>query len=167
MENHVIATEASRITRLRKKENEIQSFIQKVKRYFSDPFFVGGILLYESEGSNGTDCRFSNSDYRLVQLFMKFVEKYFSLNRQNNMTFAIYIHDTGVKDLEKIKSYWSRISKVSSDKIKVYWKKNKIAGRKDNPEYLGQFAIRIKGETILGSKLSAVSDIILKKYLRN
>lgn len=167
LENHVIATEASKITRQKRKEADIQNFIQTVKKYFSDPFFVGGILLYESEGSKGTDCKFSNSDYRLIQIFIKFIEKYLALTRLEDMSFAIYIHDTRSKDIGKIKRFWSRITRVPSGSIKVYWKRNKIVGRRDNPEYLGQFTIRVKGGRILGSKLLAVSDIILRKYLRN
>jgi hypothetical protein len=46
----------------------------------------------------------------------------------------------------------------------VYWKRNKIVGRRDNPEYLGQFSVRVMGERVLGSKLLAISDILLKKY---
>jgi hypothetical protein len=82
------------------------------------------------------------------------------------LTFEIYIHDSREKDLEKIKQYWMKTIGISIQKIKVYWKRNNIVGRKNNPDYLGQMLVRVRGERILGSKLLAISDIILKKYQR-
>ena len=167
MQNHILGTAASKLTRSRKKVFEIQRFLESVKKYFRDPFFVGGILLYEAEGSHGTSCKFSNSDYRVIRVFVNFVEKYLSLSRNINMKFEIYIHDTRVNDIEKIKSFWGNKLDINKNNIKVYWKRNKIIGRKDNPNYLGQMMVSVRGEKILGSKILAVSDIILRKYLRN
>lgn len=167
IENHVIATEASRITRGKRKKMDIQLTIEKNKQFFNDPLFNYGIALYESEGSKGTDCKFSNSDYRLAQTFLKFIEKYFYLTRDKNMTFAIYIHESRLKDLEKIKSFWADQIKISKEIIRIYWKKNIIVRRRENSDYVGQFSIRVRGERVLGSKLLAISDIILRKYQRN
>lgn len=166
VENNVIATAASKITRAKRKDEDIQHTIEKQKSYFNDSFYNYGVALYESEGSKGTDCRFSNSDHRLVLVFIKFIEKYFTLTREKNMGFSVYIHDTRANDIEKIKGFWSHIIRIPKDKIKVYWKRNKIVGRRNNPEYLGQFSVRVMGEHVLGSKLLAISDIILKKYQR-
>lgn len=167
LENNIIATEASKITRLKRKEESIQKTLEIHRKYFKDPFYNYGVAIYESEGSKGTDCKFSNSDYRLIQVFLKFVEKYFSLERENNMTFAIYIHETRKDDLEKIMGFWTKVIRVPKDKIKVYWKRNKVVGRRYNPDYVGQMAVRVKGERILGSKISAISDIILRKFQRD
>ena len=50
-------------------------------------------------------------------------------------------------------------------KFKDYsWKKNKIMKRRENPEYVGQMSVSVSGESILGSKILAISDIILKRY---
>jgi len=166
VENHVIATEASKITRARRKEADIQNFIMKSKKYLDDPFFNYGLALYESEGSKGTYCKFSNSDYRLIQTFLRFIERYFLLNRNNNMTFDLYIHEARNKDLDRIKSFWSSRINISPDKFRVYWKKNKIVGRKQNMDYVGQILVGVHGEKVFGSKLLAISDIILRKYLR-
>lgn len=166
IENYVVATEASRITRLNRKLSDIQNFISKYKEYFNDPFFNYGIAIFESEGSKSTDCKFSNSDYRLIITFIKFIEKYFDLNRQSNMSFSLFIHESRKNDLIKILAFWAKKVDVSKNKFYVYWKKNKIVGRRENKDYLGQISVRIMGERILGSKLLAISDIILKKYLK-
>jgi len=166
VENHVLGTEASKITRARRKELDISKFINKQKDYFNDPFYNYGIALYEAEGSKRTDCKFSNSDYRLILTFVKFVERYFYLNRKENMSFSLYIHETRKNDLRKILNFWSRNIDIKKDLIHTYWKKNKVVGRRENPDYSGQFQVRVMGEKVLGSKILAISDIILKKYLR-
>ena len=123
VENYVIATAASKVTRKRRKDQEIQSCIQKVK-------------------------------------------KYFPLDRNKNMSFDLYIHETRKADLGKIKGFWSEKIGIPISKMRVYWKKNEIVGRRDNPDYVGQMLVGVHGEKIFGSKLLALSDIILRKYQR-
>jgi len=166
VENYVIATAASKVTRKRRKDQEIQSCIQKVKKYFNDPFFNYGLAIFESEGCKSTECRFSNSDFRLIRTFVKFIEKYFPLDRNKNMSFDLYIHETRKADLGKIKGFWSEKIGIPISKMRVYWKKNEIVGRRDNPDYVGQMLVGVHGEKIFGSKLLALSDIILRKYQR-
>ncbi len=160
------AKEASRITRQKRKGIDIQNFIEKYKVYFNSPFFNYGMALFEAEGSKRTDCKFSNSDYRLIRAFVKFVEKYFLLNRRSNMSFSLYLHETRKNDLGKILNFWSSKVGIEKDKIYIYWKKNKIVGRLENPDYVGQIVVRVMGERVFGSKLLAISDIILRKYQR-
>jgi hypothetical protein len=167
VENHIIATEASKITRARRKDEEIQSFIMKNKIHFEDPLFNYGIALYEAEGSKETGCKFSNSDYRLIKVFVRFVEKYFSLSKDRNMSFSVYIHETRKSDLAKILNFWAQKIGIEKSRIHVYWKRNRIVSRRENPDYVGQFLVRVIGERVLGSKILAISDIILCKLLKS
>lgn len=166
VENHVVATEASKQTRLRRKNKDIENFIMKNKKHFDDPFFNYGIALYEAEGSKGTDCKFSNSDYRLIKVFVELVERFFLLNRDEDMSFSVYIHETRKSDLVKILNFWATKIGLDKSKIRYYWKRNKVVGRRENPDYTGQFVVRVIGEKVFGSKLLAISDIILRRYLR-
>lgn len=165
LENHVIATEASRVTRARKAESEINKFIQEFKIFLNDPFFVAGVMLYEAEGSKA-DFRFSNSDYRMIQLFVNFLEKYFSLNRKVNMRFNLYIHATRKEDLEKIKNFWAKKLLLDKDAFVIRWKNNIVTHRRNNPDYVGQILVRAAGIPYSTRKILALSDIILKKYCR-
>lgn len=164
LENHVVATEASKRTRTRRKEEDIQNFIIRNKKRLQDPFFNYCIALYESEGSKGTDCRFSNSDYRLIQAFIAFAEEFLQLTRGKNMSFSLYVHEARKNDLGRILNFWVKKVGIKKSQINVYWKRNKIIGRRENPDYTGQFGVRVMGERVLGSKIQAISDIILKKY---
>lgn len=164
IENHVLGTIASKITRAKRKEADINQFIQNNKSNFSDPLFNYCIALYEAEGSKSIDCKFSNSDYRLIKLFVLFSEKYLQLDRIKNVSYSLYIHETRKNDLNKILNFWENKLDVPSTKFYVYWKKNIVTHRKENPDYTGQISLRIMGEKVLGSKLLAISDIILSQY---
>lgn len=164
--NNVIATEASKITRARKKAEDIDKFIQKHKSNFDDPLFNYCIALFEAEGSKSIDCKFSNSDYRLVKLLVFFAEKYLHLDRIKNISYSLYIHESRKSDLNKILNFWANKLNIPRNKIYIYWKKNIVTHRRNNPDYTGQIGLRIMGEKVLGSKLLAISDIILTKALK-
>ncbi len=166
VENHVLGTMASKITRQKRKDEDIQNFIGSQKVNFNDPLFNYCIALFEAEGSKSTDCKFSNSDHRLIKLFVLFTEKYLLLNKIDNISYSLYIHETRRNDLNKILNFWANQLFVPKNKIHIYWKKNIVTHRRDNPNYLGQMNLRIMGEKVLGNKLLAISDIILKKSLK-
>jgi hypothetical protein len=166
-ENHVIATEASKRTRAKRKEVDIENFIMRGRNYLNDPFFVAGIMLYEAEGSKGANNGFSNSDFRLIVLFIKFLEKYLPLDRNKDLTFRLYIHETRKDDLLKITSFWAKKLSIKPDMIRLSWKHNIVVKRRFNPDYVGQFEIRVRGISHFTGKLLAISDIILGKLLRN
>lgn len=112
-----------------------------------------------------TDCKISNSDYRLILTFVNFIEKYFYLDR-STMVFELYVHKTRKNDLNRIVNFWSKKIQIPTELIKIYWKRNKVVGRRANQDYVGQILVRVRGEKILGSKLLALSAIILSKYQR-
>jgi hypothetical protein len=165
-ENHVIGTAASKVTRARRKEAEIQTFIQSVKEYFNDPFFIGGVMLYEAEGAKGSANSFSNSDFRLIAVYIKFLEKYFTLNKNENFRFRLYIHELRKNDKERILDFWSKKLAINKDVIRLSWKHNKVTKRRFNLNYVGQFETRVIRYPFFFEKLSAISDIILSRYLR-
>lgn len=166
LEKRQAAIEASRITRTKKADKEINAFVQEYKKFLNDPFFISGLMLYEAEGSKDGNCRFSNSDYRLIQMFVKFMEKYFLLNRKRNMHFRVYIHETRKDDLEKIMWFWSKKLDVSRDKFSLSWKKNIVTSRRTNVDYVGQLSVGVSGIPFLTRKLRFISSIIIKKYCR-
>lgn len=165
LEKRQAATEASRVTRAQKADKEIHRFVQEYKKFLDDPFFVGGIMLYEAEGSKN-QCVLSNSDYRVIQMFVTFMEKYFLLDRIRNMHFRVYVHETRSSDLDKIKGFWSKKLQVSANDIALSWKKNIVTHRKTNRDYVGQLAVFISGVPFLTRKLLFMSGIILKRYCR-
>ena len=99
VQNHVLGTLASKITRLKRRDEDVQNFISEQKVNFNDPLFVAGVMLYEAEGTKSYSNGFSNSDFRLINLYIKFLEKYFRLSKKENMSFRLYIHEIRKSDL--------------------------------------------------------------------
>lgn len=162
--NNVIATAASKITRAKKKDEDIQKFIGNQKINFSDPLFVAGVMLYEAEGSKSESNGFSNSDFRLINLYIKFLEKYFDLSKDKNMAFRLYIHEIRIDDLNRIKRFWSNKLSIDIDRFAVSWKHNIVAKIQENLDYVGQISVSVKKMSHFTSKMIELSDIILTRY---
>ena len=169
VENFRAGVEASRITRTIKRELEINRSIQKQKLFFNDSLFITGIMLYEAEGSKDPthQASFSNSDFKLIKVFIKFIEKYFNIDRNIDMSFKVAIHITRSDDKEKITNFWAKKLNIQKDNIKISWKKNIVTRRRSNPDYVGQMIVRLSGVPYFTRKLLAYSDIILKQQLNN
>lgn len=164
IQNHVLGTEAARITKLKRKDADVQNFIDKNKCNFKNPLFISGIMLYEAEGSKGESNGFSNSDFRLIRLYLKFLEKYVEIDKDNNLTCRLYIHDSRKNDLTRITNFWSKKVGIDKKSIRVSWKHNTISKRRINPDYVGQFEVRVKGISHFTSKILTTSDIILTEH---
>ena len=162
IENRRVATEASRLTRQRKVYEQIQLFLERVRNELPDSTLVGGCLLYEAEGQKLGECKLSNSDYRLINYFLKFIEKYFGRNKSDGFIFRLYIHKNREKDLDRILDFWSSRLAIPRAKIAVTWKKHR-AKLRTNRDYVGQMSILVRRSSIINRQIRAVSDIILRE----
>lgn len=167
IEKRKSAMEASRLIRIRKRTEALKSDQIKYSKFFADPLFIIGVILYEAEGTKSSECRFSNSDYRLIKIFLHFLNKYFLLNVQTQAKFSLFIHETRNDDKERILSFWSDKLAISESSFKIFWKKNKVVKRRKNSDYVGQIQVRITGVPYLARKLLLYSSIIINKYLMN
>jgi len=165
VEKRAAATLASKITRARKRDKEVSQAVAKLQKYIGEELFIYGIALYEAEGSKQDECRFSNSDWRLIKLFDKFIRTYFGDETKLDLKYSVFIHESRRGDLDRIKSFWSRKLQVPKDRFPVYWKKNKIVRKRTNKDYVGQIQVRVAGVSYLTRKLLAISDIIASQHL--
>lgn len=159
LENHVVATEASRVTREKKTKISIDDFLIRHKKRL-EPLLVSGCMLYEAEGEKNGCCKFSNSDFRVILLFLKFIESYFSRDRQTGYGFRVYIHKNRKKDLNRVLSYWASKLSISKDSISVSWKTH-LADFRSNKDYVGQMSVYVRRSTIIRKQIQSLSDIIL------
>lgn len=163
IENHVLGTLASKVTRSKNKAQDINNFIQKYKQNIDDPLFVAGIMLYEAEGSKGDNNCFSNSDFRLIRTYIMFLEKFFNIGN-TNLSYRIYIHETRMPDLQRIIKFWSKKLEISDKLIKISWKHNIVTNKRVNLNYVGQMSIRVNKQSHFTKKILTISDIILSRY---
>ena len=121
-------------------------------------------MLYEAEGTKSYSNGFSNSDFRLINLYIKFLEKYFRLSKKENMSFRLYIHEIRKSDLERIKRFWSKKLIIDVNKFAISWKHNIVAKQQENLDYVGQLSVNVRKMSHFISKMVTLSDIILTRY---
>ena len=159
--NRRAGTEASRLTREKKIQAQIQLFIEGLKGRFAEQLLVGGCMLYEAEGQRKADCVFSNSDYRIINYFLRFIEKYFDRSRNDGTAFRLYIHKNRENDLRRILNFWSRKLSVPKENIAITWKKHQARIR-NNKDYVGQISVKVKRSSVINRQIHALSSIILE-----
>jgi hypothetical protein len=106
-----------------KKDNVI-AFEEGKKMLLSnnDKLLFVGVSLFWAEGTKAKqenrtpDLRFTNSDKKMICIFMKFLRKYFKIHEQK-LKASIQIHENC--DRQKSIKYWSRITKISKDKFYI------------------------------------------------
>ena len=166
VENHIVATEASKRTRERRKEKDIQNFIQENRDFIHDPLFVAGIMLYEAEGTKNGNNGFSNSDCKVVLVYLNFLEKYFHLNRNIDLDFRIYIHEVRKNDLNRIVNFWAKKLLVDKSVFSLSWKHNIVSKKQENLDYVGQINVRVRGIKHFTGKILSISSIMLSVFQR-
>jgi hypothetical protein len=127
-----------------------------------------GIALYWAEGTKQKESnpsqkvRFSNSDPRMIKLFLKWLTEK-CLVPLEELNLEIYIHETA--KIEEAKKYWSHVLNLPLTKFqKVRLKKHKIkTNRKNiNKNYYGLLAINVKRSTNLNRKIMGWIEGICK-----
>ena len=144
-------------------QNTKKIFIEAKKdipNIIKDPFWISGILLYWAEGSKqkennpSSTMRFSNSDQKMIRLFLEWSKKYLNL-KSSDFAFDLYIHKTG--DLEKSLIFWTNIINCKKDDIHVYFKKHQPKTTRKNvgENYHGLIRINLRKSTNLYRKVDA------------
>lgn len=96
-------------------------------------------LLYWCEGNKGRDTmvRFTNSDPKLIQIFLSLLRKGFDINESK---FRALIHLHQYHNEEKQKLLWHEITKIPLNQFnRTYWKPN--TGKRKHDNYPGCIAI--------------------------
>lgn len=127
-----------------------------------------GVALYWAEGTKEKEYRrgekvtFFNSDPEMVLLFSKWL-KVICLVKPQDLTYDLYIHETA--NWKKAQLFWSRILSISSQKIKIYFKKHKINTKRRNTgsDYHGLLRIKVKRSINLNRKIAGWIEGIYKQ----
>jgi transposase len=90
-----------------------------------------GIMLYWAEGAkNGSGINFSNSDPKMIRLFLVFLRRICGIN---NNRLRVHLYAYSNQNLDKIKNYWQKMTNISLNQFnKPYVRKNNSnkSGRK-------------------------------------
>ncbi|MBI5079555.1 hypothetical protein HZB06_02740 [Candidatus Wolfebacteria bacterium] len=151
----------------RKKEIRIQNTqiifqeaAKDIKNVSQRELFLIGVALYWAEGSKQKDhsisnrVRFSNSDPKMIKLFLLWLDKICGINFPN-IRCDLYIHEEA--DIVNAKSFWEK--EINMPIRGIYYKKSKITKRKNiGDNYFGLVSINVKQSTNLNRKISGWID---------
>lgn len=148
--------------RIANREKEIQDEVRKI---FSNLVIETEIaklfcaVLYWAEGEkNRNSLVFTNSDPRMIKLFLSLLRTHFQI-RSNKLRAFLHLH--GYHDLVSQKSYWSTITGIPSERIRIYQKPN--SGRNIRQGYRGCISIRYH-DVVLAKKIEFLYNALIEKY---
>ena len=160
-EYKVVFTEKKRLAGLRgglsrkNKRIETQSHIigiaeNEVGKISTRELWLIGVALYWAEGSKekegrpGTGISFSNSDYQMINLFLKWLLEVISVPKEE-IGCEIYIHDSYRDEIPRFQKYWSTKTGLPLSYFNtVYFKRIKINTKRKNVGDLYNGQLRVK-----------------------
>ena len=129
-----------------------------------------GVAMYWAEGSKekeynpGSGIRFSNSDPKMLKLFLKWLIE-ITKTPKEDIYFEIYIHENHRDRVKKISKYWADVINFPIDYFnRVYFKRNKTNTNRKNisANYNGLLRIMVKKSSNLNRKIQGWIDGINK-----
>lgn len=108
-------------------------------------------MLYWGEGSKTSNrITFTNSDSKLVQVFMDLFSYGFDIQKEK---FSAVLHLHSYHDVERVKRFWSKVCGIAVSRIHIYLKKN--SGKVKRPGYMGCIAITYS-DVVIFQQLSQI-----------
>ena len=121
-----------------------------------------GTALYWAEGSKqkeyqpGSGVKFSNSDPKMVALFLRYVRETLRIQPER-IDIEINIHEDSKNSVEAAREHWARATGFPKEKFKkVYFKKNKRKNYRKNTGdlYYGLVRVNITASSALNRQIT-------------
>lgn len=162
--------EARRQQRIIKTQEILRNSLSDIKHISKRELWIIGIVLYWAEGSkekeyqHGIGIRFSNSDPRIIQVFLRWLKEICNIN-EDRIGFEIYIHRNSQNNIDVVRKYWSKITKSKIEKFNtIYYKKNDIKTKRRNTKdlYYGLIRVRVSSSSSLLRQITGWSEAIFR-----
>lgn len=150
-----------RQTRLAEVKNLEHKGLVEIDTISNRELWLIGIALYWAEGSKqhehspSTGISFANSDVRMINVFLKWLERMGVSSSE--IYFELYVHESRKSDTLSFRRWWARELGLSLNQFeRVYFKKgNPKTNRKNVADlYHGLVRIKVNSSTILNRKVS-------------
>lgn len=116
-------------------------------------------VLYWAEGEKGTNAvAFSNSDPRMVKVFLTLLRNHFQINTRK-LRALLHLHEYHNAAQQKI--YWSQVTGIPTNRISIYRKPN--SGRNIRIGYRGCISVRYY-DVVLARKIEFIYNALIEKY---
>ncbi len=148
--------------RIEKTKEIFEKAKKDIGRISKRDLWLTGVMLHwaggakEREGNTGVGIDFGNSDYRMIQVFLKWLEECLGVDRKR-IHFRLYIHENSRKDIDKVLQFWSDKTGFPKRHIKsVYFKKHNPKTKRKNTgkRYKGLLAVRVRKSTALNRRVA-------------
>lgn len=135
---------------------------EQVSKITKRDLWLIGTALYWAEGSKqkehspGSGVKFSNSDPKMVALFLRYVRETLRIPSER-IDIEINIHEDSKNSVEVAREYWARATGFSKEKLKkVYFKKNKRKNYRKNTGdlYYGLVRVNITASSALNRQIT-------------
>lgn len=154
--------EARKRDRIKRQTQIMEISRKEIKSISSRELWLIGIALYWAEGSKekeyspGTKASFSNSDPKMIAIFLKWLKECVRL-QDEDISADLYIHDSHKGNVEKVLDYWQEILNVPRSFFKfTYFKRNKINTKRKNigALYYGLLRVNMRASSQLNRRIA-------------
>lgn len=105
-------TQTIKMRKQRKIEDGLKKGIATIKELSNDQFFIAGLCLYWAEGNKKSrKIEFCNSDPKLVQFMITWLQKFFLLTTKDLSCYVGINEYHKNRDLE-VKEYWNKVTNI-------------------------------------------------------
>lgn len=115
---------------------------EEIKKLGLESLKIAGTILYWAEGNKNKSAAVSNSDPRMIELFLIWLKKIFDIS-PNRLKAHLHIHYGN--DDKKIKRYWSRLTGIPLKNFGKSFIKPRGTGHRTNILPNGIIKVRVSG----------------------
>lgn len=151
-------------------ENIYREAEKEIKHISKRELWLIGVALYWAEGSKekedhiGSGIGFSNSDSRMISIFVKWLIECCEIEK-SRFSFEIYIHENNKHRLKQVRSYWSSATGFPIENFeRTYFKKNKIKTNRKNIGnlYYGLLRVKVNASSSLNRRIAGWIKAVCK-----
>ena len=148
--------------RLDKTQQLITTAAKEVGNLTVRELWLIGVALYWAEGAKEKEYNvsqrvlFSNSDPRMICLFLSWLQKCIAISI-DSIGFEIYLHESAIMRKQEIIEYWAAQTGLDSSCFgTIYLKKNKLSPhrRKTGTNYFGLVRVKVNRSTDLNRRIT-------------
>lgn len=119
---------------------------KQIKSVNNKEFMIAGLMLYWAEGNKTHSVGVTNSDYRIIQFMMIWFREFCKVPENK---FRAHLHLHSGQDENKIKKYWSNLTKIPLAQFGKSHIKKEGTGHRKRILYNGTIKINICDKNLL------------------
>src|SRR3989344_4166047 len=162
---YLLGGKASRAKRLLISKEIRNDAIKEITKINKAEMLMLGAMLYWGEVSKQSDrnisqpVEFVNSDPKMCKFFIKWITEIVGVDI-NDLVIRVYINEAKKLDSKEYIKIWSKIINIPSEKVKIFFTKDRHSNfkRSSRDSYKGQLRIVVKKSTNLNRRIAGLVE---------